>query len=74
MDRDEFLKLLRCPVSRAPVVVVGDWLYSTDPITRRKYVIRGGIPVMLAEEGVQVSEEEFQRVMAQANQASPGTE
>lgn len=72
MDRDEFLTMLRCPVSRAPVIQVGDWVYSTDPTTRRKYPIRDGIPVMLAEEGIEAGEDEFKRVMAQAGQESPG--
>ena len=59
----ELLELLRCPLSRAPLVLVGDWLYSTDPDTRRRYPIRDDIPVMLIDESEEVSPEEFTRVV-----------
>ena len=32
----ELLTLLVCPESHARLVQVGDWLYSTDPATRRR--------------------------------------
>ena len=35
----EFLKILVCPVSHAPLVQDGDTLVSTDPKTRRRYRI-----------------------------------
>ena len=44
---EELLAKLCCPVSRATLVRVGDWLYSTDRTTRRKYPIRDGLPIML---------------------------
>lgn len=62
------LDILACPESKAPLVQVGDWLYSTDPKTRRRYPIRDGIPIMLIEEAQTVPQEEFERVMAQAGQ------
>jgi uncharacterized protein len=46
----KLLEIMQCPVSRTPLVQVGDWLYSTDPETRRKYPIRDGIPIMLIDE------------------------
>ena len=60
------LEILACPESKAPLVQVGDWLYSTDPKTRRRYPIRDGIPIMLIDEAETVSEEEFERIMAEA--------
>ena len=60
------LEILVCPESKAPLVQVGDWLYSTDPKTRRRYPIRDGIPIMLIDEAGTVSQEEFERIMAQA--------
>lgn len=57
------LEILVCPESRAPLVQDGDWLYSTDRETRRRYAIRDGIPNMLIEESEQISEEEFDRLM-----------
>jgi len=59
------LEILVCPESKAPVVQVGSWLYSTDPATRRRYPIRDGIPIMLIEESQTVSPQEFERIMAE---------
>ncbi len=67
----ELLEIMACPVSHAPLVQVGDWLYSKDRDTRRKYPIRDGIPIMLAEESIEVDAEEFSRVMAEAEGGQP---
>lgn len=61
----ELLAIMVCPISRAPLVQRGDWLYSTDRDTRRKYPIRDGIPVMLIDESEEVDQEEFDRVTAE---------
>ena len=62
---DDLLKIMECPVGHAPLVQIGDWLYSTDSNTRRKYPIRDGIPIMLIEESQDAGPEEFARVMAE---------
>ena len=62
----EFMKILVCPISRAPLIQCGDWLYSTDSANRKKYAIRDGVPVMLIEEAVDVDEEEFERAKNEA--------
>lgn len=62
------MEILVCPESHARLIQVGDWLYSTDPATRRRYPIREGIPIMLIEESEVVDEAEFQRIMQQQNQ------
>lgn len=67
IDR-RLLEIMECPVARAPLVQVGDWLYSTDSETRRKYRIEDGIPVMLVEDSIVVEPAEFERAMADANQ------
>jgi hypothetical protein len=64
----EFLSILVCPLTKAKVVQVGDWLYSTDAATRRRYPIKDGIPIMLIDESEVVEPEEFKRIMAQAGQ------
>jgi uncharacterized protein len=61
----ELLKILVCPDSKAPLIQVGDWLYSTDPATRRRYPIRDGIPIMLIDESEVLPREEFDRIMAE---------
>ena len=62
------LEIMVCPVAHAPLVQVGDWLYSTDRETRRKYAIRDGIPIMLIDEYEVAGLEEFERAMAEVNQ------
>lgn len=63
---DELMKIMVCPIAHAPLVQVGDWLYSTDPKTRRKYPVREGIPIMLVDESQVADQAEFDRIMAQA--------
>ena len=58
-----FVDILVCPESKAPVIQVGDFLYSTDRRTRRRYAIKDGIPNMLIEESTVISEEEFSSIM-----------
>ena len=62
----ELLRILVCPLSRKPIVRAGDWLYSTDPETRRRYPIRDGIPIMLIDEAETVTENDFRRIMTEA--------
>lgn len=62
----ELLRIMQCPVGHAPLIQAGDWLYSTDAETRRRYPIRDGIPIMLIEEAEVVEPDEFARVMAEA--------
>ncbi len=69
---ERLLEIMECPVGHAPLVLVGDWLYSTDRETRRKYPIRDGIPVMLVEESQEVDTEEFDQAMASAGRKSTG--
>ena len=59
----EFLDLLVCPKTKAPLIQSGDWLYSTDPETRLRYPVRDGIPIMLIDEAETVDVAEFDRVV-----------
>lgn len=45
---DEFLEIVRCPVTRSRLMVVGDQLVSQ--VGGLRYPIRDGIPVLLPEE------------------------
>ena len=62
---EQLLEIMECPIAHAPLVQVGEWLYSTDPDTRHKYPIRDGIPIMLVEEAEVAEPEEFERAMAE---------
>lgn len=64
----ELMSILVCPQSHAKLVQLGDWLYSTDPATRRRYPIREGIPIMLIDESEVVEPAEFERVMNAAQE------
>ena len=70
----EFLKILVCPITKAPLIQRGEWLYSTDPANRKKYPIRDGIPVMLVEEAIDVDEEEFLRAKDEVKDAADQSE
>lgn len=63
---EKLLRIMECPVAHVPLVQVDDWLYSTDPKTRRKYPIRDGIPIMLVEEAQTADSEEFEHAMRAA--------
>lgn len=59
------MRILACPLTKAPLIQEGDWLYSTDAATRRRYPIIDGIPIMLIDQSQVVDEAEFRRVMTQ---------
>ena len=56
---DQTLQKLRCPVSKQPLVAHQQTLVSLDPATRLSYPIRGGIPVLLAEEAVELGRKQW---------------
>jgi hypothetical protein len=61
----ELMAILVCPESKAKLLQVGDWLYSTDPAGRRRYRINDGIPNLLIQESEVVGQEEFDRILAE---------
>lgn len=63
---EKLLSILVCPADRGPLLYVDDVLYN--PRLRRAYRIEDGIPVLLIDEAVGVSEEEHQRLLALAGQ------
>lgn len=66
----ELMRILVCPITHAPLVEVGEWLYSTDSNTRRKYPIRDGIPIMLIEESQVADVNEFNGAVPEDRRAS----
>ena len=64
---DETLRrILVCPQDRGPLLLVGDeCLYN--PRLRRAYRIDAGVPVLLVDEAVEVTDDaEHQRLLAEA--------
>jgi uncharacterized protein YbaR (Trm112 family) len=64
------LPLLRCPQTHAPLVFEGDSLVSTDPATRLRYMVRDDIPVMIVDEAVMLSEDEWHSIMRKHGQST----
>lgn len=59
----DLLEILVCPESKAPLVLDGETLVSTDPATRRRYRIDDGIPVMLIDDSEVLDEETWREIM-----------
>lgn len=59
----ELLEILVCPESKAPLVLEGETLVSTDPQTRRRYRIENDIPIMLLDESEVLPEAEWRAIM-----------
>lgn len=59
----DLLRILVCPVSKAPLKEVDGALVSTDPETRLRYRIEGTVPIMLAEESETMPEERWKAVI-----------
>ncbi|MHC4870573.1 MAG: Trm112 family protein [Planctomycetota bacterium] len=46
----KLLNILVCPVSKKRLVQKGDWLVCEEVNPHRRYPVKDGIPVLLAEE------------------------
>jgi uncharacterized protein YbaR (Trm112 family) len=66
MIDEKLLSILVCPADRGPLLYVRDEVLY-NPRLRRAYRIDDGIPVLLIDEAVDVSDEEHQRLIAQAS-------
>jgi uncharacterized protein len=63
---DKLLSILVCPQDRGPLLLVDDeFLYN--PRLRRAYRINDGIPVLLVDEAVAVTDAEHQRMLDRAS-------
>ena len=68
-DPAELLPILRCPVSHAPLRLVGEeCLVSTDAESRRRYPIVDGIPVLLEEESEVLEPAAWEELLARAEE------
>ena len=63
MISNELLEILCCPLSKAELVLDGNFLVSTDKETRRRYRIEDDIPVMLIDESEQLDLEVWEKIM-----------
>ncbi len=64
---DKLLSILVCPQDRGPLLLVGDDEFLYNPRLRRAYRIEDGIPVLLIDESVAVTDEtEHERLLSRA--------
>lgn len=67
MIDEELLKILCCPLTKAPLVLENNYLISTDKNTRKKYKIVDDIPIMLIDEAEEVPLDEWLEIMKRNN-------
>jgi uncharacterized protein len=60
----QLLQILVCPVDKGGLYYLADEDALYNPRLRRRYVVREGIPVMLADEADAVDDAEHDRLMA----------
>ena len=60
----QLLQILVCPVDKRGLYYLADEDALYNPRLRRRYVVREGIPVMLADEAEAVDDAEHERLMA----------
>ena len=70
----EFVAVLRCPCSKEPLIYFPRGDRDADeadgfllaPVGRRRYRIDNGVPVLLADEAVEVTEKDLARLLDRA--------
>jgi uncharacterized protein YbaR (Trm112 family) len=62
------LKKLRCPISGAELRMKGDQLVSVNRDMPYRYNIENGIPILLKEKAIQLSDSEWKAVMNSINE------
>jgi uncharacterized protein YbaR (Trm112 family) len=64
---EKLLRILVCPQDREPLLLVGDDELLYNPRLRRAYRIEDGVPVLLVDEAVEVTDDaEHQRMLDRA--------
>lgn len=62
LDRD-LIKIIACPIDKGSLMYFEDEMALYNPRLRRRYPIRDGIPVMLAQQAETLDESEHDRLM-----------
>jgi uncharacterized protein len=69
----KLLDILVCPDDRGPLLLIGDDELLYNPRLRRAYRVEDGIPVLLVDEAVAVTDDrEHERLLARAKSADAG--
>lgn len=64
----QLLEILACPEDKGPLLYFEDEGVLYNPRLKRTYEIRDGIPIMLVDEGTNVSDDEDARLIALAEE------
>jgi uncharacterized protein YbaR (Trm112 family) len=60
------LDVLACPVDKGPLLWFEDEDVLYNPRLKKSYAVADGVPVLLVDEAVTVSDSEHERLMAKA--------
>jgi len=60
------LNLLACPIDKQALLYLAEYDVLYNPRLRRSYQIRDGIPVMLADHGETVTDEQHRKLLRHA--------
>lgn len=63
MISSELLDILRCPETKAKLILDNNQLISTDDNSRRCYKIENDIPILLIEKSEKLSYEKWKEIM-----------
>lgn len=70
MIDETLLNILACPEDKGPLYYFEAAEFFYNPRLQRRYEIREGIPIMLIDEAVSVSEDEHKDLMKQVSAES----
>jgi uncharacterized protein len=62
------LDVLACPVDKEPLLWFADEEILYNPRLHKRYQVVDGVPVLLVEEGAEVSDAEHERLTAKAEE------
>ena len=62
----QLMEILACPDCKTKVIEVRDQIYCTNRACRRRYAVTDCIPVMLIDESVQLTPEEWEQAVGRA--------
>jgi uncharacterized protein YbaR (Trm112 family) len=62
----QLLEILACPEDKGPLYYFEDENVLFNPRLKRTYEIRDGIPIMLIDEATSLSDEDNERLVAEA--------
>lgn len=66
---DSLLGILACPIDKGPLLYLHDDAMLYNPRLRRAYKIEDGVPVLLASQGMPVTDNQHERILNRASQS-----